>query len=143
MASPGNRPVTTNEQIPMTLHRRPSTPCPVRDVLDRLGDRWSTLVLGALAIQPLRFSALLRQIGDVSKRMLAKTLRDLEEDGMIRRTVYPSKPPAVEYALTPLGRSFVPHIDGLIAWASTHHAAIRQAREEYRAAQPPASDAAT
>ncbi|PZP60631.1 winged helix-turn-helix transcriptional regulator [Pseudoxanthomonas winnipegensis] len=119
----------------MTLHRSTAPyadHCPVRDVLDRLGDRWSTLVLQALKDAPLRFAALQRAIDDVSKRMLAKTLRGLEEDGLITRTVYPSKPPAVEYALTPLGRSFVPQIEALVAWAEIHHDAIRSARRLYR-----------
>ncbi|WP_340647860.1 helix-turn-helix domain-containing protein [Pseudoxanthomonas winnipegensis] len=126
----------------MTLHRSTApyaAHCPVRDVLDRLGDRWSTLVLQALKDAPLRFAALQRAIDDVSKRMLAKTLRGLEEDGLVARTVFPSKPPAVEYALTPLGRSFVPHIEALVAWAETHHDAIRSARRRYQAT--PAHDA--
>lgn len=120
----------------MSLHR-PTAPyatqCPVRDVLDRLGDRWSTLVLQALAGGPQRFSALQRAIDDVSKRMLAKTLRTLEEDGLVARTVFPTKPPAVEYALTTLGSSFVPHIDALVAWADHHHDAIRAARARFHA----------
>ncbi|SEM17908.1 transcriptional regulator, HxlR family [Pseudoxanthomonas sp. GM95] len=119
----------------MTLHRS-NAPyaalCPVRDVLDRLADRWSTLVLQALKETPLRFSVLQRRIDDVSKRMLAKTLRGLEEDGLITRTVFPSKPPAVEYALTPMGRSVLPHIEALVVWADTHHDAIRAARATYR-----------
>lgn len=121
----------------MTLHRS-SAPyaanCPVRDVLDRLGDRWSTLVLQALEPAPLRFSALQRQVDDVSKRMLAKTLRGLEEDGLVTRTVFPSKPPAVEYALTALGHSFVPHIAALVRWATEHHDRIRASRLAYEAA---------
>jgi len=120
----------------MSLHRSPApyaAHCPVRDVLDRLGDRWSTLVLQALKEAPLRFSALQRQVDDVSKRMLAKTLRTLEEDGLVTRTVFPSKPPAVEYALTPLGASFVPQIEALVQWATAHHDAIRTARAAYRA----------
>ncbi len=119
----------------MTLHRSNApyaAQCPVRDVLDRLGDRWSTLVLQALKPSPLRFSSLQRQIDDVSKRMLAKTLRGLEEDGLVTRTVFPSKPPAVEYALTALGRSFLPHIEALVHWADEHHQAIRTARQAYR-----------
>lgn len=118
----------------MTLHRSHAAyaaDCPVRDVLDRLGDRWSTLVLQTLAEGTLRFAELLRRIDDISKRMLAKTLRGLEEDGLVQRTVYPSKPPSVEYALTDLGRSFVPHIEGLVAWASEHHDAVRAARAAY------------
>ncbi|KFI32358.1 MarR family transcriptional regulator [Haematobacter missouriensis] len=119
----------------MTLHRSTAIyarNCPVRDVLDRLGDRWSTLILQHLAERPLRFSELLRAIDDVSKRMLSRTLRALEEDGLITRTVYPLKPPAVEYALTPLGESFLPHIEGLVRWAGEHHTAIRAARAAFQ-----------
>ncbi|WCE06041.1 helix-turn-helix domain-containing protein [Pseudoxanthomonas sp. JBR18] len=126
----------------MSLHRSPApyaAQCPVRDVLDRLGDRWSTLVLQALKDAPLRFSALQRQVDDVSKRMLAKTLRTLEEDGLVTRTVFPSKPPAVEYALTPLGRSFVPQIEALVQWAAAHHDTIRAARAAYRASESTAA----
>ncbi|KFI28702.1 transcriptional regulator [Haematobacter massiliensis] len=122
----------------MTLHRSTASyanNCPVRDVLDRLGDRWSTLILQQLAKGPLRFSELLRAIDDVSKRMLSRTLRALEEDGLITRTVYPLKPPAVEYALTPLGQSFLPHIEGLVRWAGEHHAAIRAARAAFQHAR--------
>lgn len=121
----------------MTLHRSTApyaANCPVRDVLDRLGDRWSTLVLQALEPAPLRFSALQRQIDDVSKRMLAKTLRGLEEDGLVARTVFPTKPPTVEYALTPMGRSFIPHIAALVQWAMEHHDSIRSARVRYQLA---------
>lgn len=120
----------------MTLHLSRAAyraACPVRDVLDRLGDRWSTLVLQELDTGTLRFSELQRRIDDISKRMLAKTLRTLEEDGLVVRTVHPSKPPSVEYALTALGRSFVPHIDALVAWADTHHAAIRASRTAFKA----------
>ena len=67
--------------------------------------------------------------------MLSRTLRALEEDGLITRTVYPLKPPAVEYALTPLGQSFLPHIEGLVRWAGEHHAAIRAARAAFQHAR--------
>ncbi len=120
----------------MTLHASRASyraACPVRDVLDRLGDRWSTLVLQELAAGTLRFSELQRRIDDISKRMLAKTLRTLEEDGLVARTVHPSKPPSVEYALTDTGRSFVPHIEALVTWADKHHDAIRAARAEFKA----------
>ena len=73
--------------------------CPVRDVLSQLGDTWSTLVIVILSAGPKRFNALKREIGDVSQRMLAVTLRQLERDGLVSRTVYPTKPPKVEYAL--------------------------------------------
>jgi len=105
--------------------------CPVRDVLDRIGDRWSLLVILVLKAGPERFNALKRSIGDISQRMLALTLKNLERDGLISRTVIPTKPPAVEYALTPLGRSLEDSIGALAAWATTNHANIRRARRAY------------
>jgi DNA-binding HxlR family transcriptional regulator len=105
------------------------TDCPVRDVLDRIGDKWSTLILGTIAIGPHRFSALLRAIPDISKRMLTQTLRDLERDGLIARAVFPTKPPSVEYRLTPLGETILEPLACLVQWADRSHAAIRNARE--------------
>ena len=106
--------------------------CPVRDVLSQLGDAWSTLVIVILSSAgPLRFNALKREIGDVSQRMLAVTLRQLVRDGLVTRTVYPTKPPKVEYALTDLGRSLKRRIDGLVEWADDNHDAIRRARAAY------------
>jgi DNA-binding HxlR family transcriptional regulator len=77
--------------------------CPVRDVLDRVGDKWTMLVLIAMAGHSLRFSKLHRAVPDISKRMLTQTLRDLERDGLVLRRVFPTKPPSVEYELTDLG----------------------------------------
>ncbi len=108
-------------------------PCPIRDVLDRIGDQWSLLILEVLAHGTMRFSQLERAIGDISKQMLSKTLRRLEEDGFVRRTLYPQVPPRVEYELTDLGRSFLVPMKNLIAWANTNHGAIRDARGDYRA----------
>jgi DNA-binding HxlR family transcriptional regulator len=110
--------------------------CPIRDVLDRIGDRWTTLVLQALAERTLRFTALRREIPDISQRMLAQTLRRLEQDGYLQRAVYPTIPPRVEYALTPLGRSLLERVDALVAWAAAHHDEIRRARAAY---VPPAA----
>ncbi|MFK4810940.1 winged helix-turn-helix transcriptional regulator [Devosia sp. ZW T5_3] len=106
-------------------------PCPIRDVLDRIGDRWSMLVLAALSDGTMRFSELARAIGDVSKQMLSRTLKHLEEDGLIRRTLYPEVPPRVEYALTDMGRSFLIPLKTLVGWADEHHRAICEARDEY------------
>ena len=108
--------------------------CPIRDVLDRVGQKWTLLILINLEAAPQRFSAMQRQVGDISKRMLTQTLRDLERDGMIARTVYPTKPPAVEYALTDLGRSALHPIAALSTWAEENHAAIRAARASFDAA---------
>ncbi|SHI68535.1 winged helix-turn-helix transcriptional regulator [Wenxinia saemankumensis] len=108
--------------------------CPVRDVLDRVGQKWTILVMVALHAGPRRFSALHRAVADISKRMLTRTLRDLERDGLILRTVYPTKPPAVDYTLTPLGRSSLEAMATLIGWAEGHHDEIRQARRAFDAA---------
>lgn len=109
------------------LHFDPAG-CPVRDVLDRLGDKWSTLILLALSGGPARFSALNRAVPDISKRMLTQTLRDLERDGFVGREVFPTKPPSVEYRLTPLGFTMLEPLANLIRWAEERHAAIRAAR---------------
>lgn len=105
--------------------------CPVRDVLDCIGDRWSVLTLGTLAPGTLRFTELKRRIGDISQRMLAQTLRTLERDGYVTRKVYPTVPPKVEYTLTALGRSLQAHIEPLIVWAHDNHAKVRKARKAY------------
>ena len=105
--------------------------CPVRDVLDRLGQKWATLLIMALAERPRRFSDLQRLIPDISKRSLAQALRNLEEDGIVTRHVFPTKPPSVEYRLAPLGRSMLDPLAALIAWAELSHAAIRESRSRY------------
>jgi len=105
--------------------------CPVRDVLDQIGDKWSTLFIGILGERPHRFGELRRAVPDISQRMLTQTLRDLQRDGLVSRHVYPTVPPSVEYSLTPLGRSLLEPLDGLIRWAKAHHGAIRQARADF------------
>ena len=106
--------------------------CPVRDVLDRIGDAWSVLVILLLGEHgPYRFNALKRAIGDVSQRMLAVTLRHLERDGLISRRVFPTNPPQVEYALTDLGQSLRARLGGLTDWALENHEPIRAARRRY------------
>ncbi|NJO12986.1 MAG: helix-turn-helix transcriptional regulator [Gammaproteobacteria bacterium] len=111
-------------------------PCPIRDILDRIGDRWSLLVLWSLAGGARRFSDLRRSIGDISQRMLAQTVRRLEQDGLVLRTVTPTVPPRVDYELTRWGRSFLDPLQVLIDWADVHHATIRAARATYLAAHP-------
>ncbi len=105
--------------------------CPVRGVLDRIGDKWSTLILVTLAKGPHRFSAVQRAIPDISKRMLTQTFRDLERDGLIGRTVFPTRPPSVEYRLTPLGETILEPLTVLVRWADRSHAAIKNARLAY------------
>jgi len=122
----------------MTLHRHKDMDddrCPVRGVLDRLSDRWTVLILLTLDdFGTLRFTVLKAKIPDVSQRMLAQTLRRLEYDGLVQRTVYPTIPPKVEYTLTPLGRSFLQPLRGLVAWARRNRQKVRSARVAY---QPP------
>lgn len=105
--------------------------CPVRDVLDRIGDKWSILMIMTLAARPQRFSELHRAVRDISKRMLTQTLRDLERDGLITRHVFPTKPPSVEYGLSPLGRSLLEPMAGLIEWADRRYSDIHAARVRF------------
>ena len=105
--------------------------CPVRNVLDRIGDKWTVLLLMALASGPRRFGGLHRMMPDISKRMLTQTLRTLERDGLVTRHVFPTKPPSVEYRLSGLGRSCLAPLAGLIAWAAQSFADIRDARARY------------
>jgi DNA-binding HxlR family transcriptional regulator len=114
----------------MELLARPQLEnCPVRDVLSRVSDRWSMLVLLFLEAGTLRFSALGRAIPDISQRMLSQTLRRLEEDGLLTREVFPTIPPKVEYSLTDLGRSLLEPLKLMMSWADTNHDLIRAARE--------------
>jgi DNA-binding HxlR family transcriptional regulator len=108
--------------------------CPIRDVLDQIGDKWSTLLLLTLADGPQRFGAIKRMVPDISQRMLTQTLRDLQRDGMVARRVFDTKPPSVEYRLTPLGESIIVPFGHLIRWAGENHPQIDQARLEFDAA---------
>ena len=106
--------------------------CPVRNILDRFGDKWSILVLIYLGSkEKMRFTELNRQIGDVSQKMLTVTLRTLEADGLVKRTVYPEIPPRVEYEVTKLGKSLLPHINALAGWADTHYDEIERSRKKF------------
>jgi DNA-binding HxlR family transcriptional regulator len=105
--------------------------CPVRQVLDQIGDKWSTLMLIALADRPRRFGELRRMIPDISQRMLTQTLRDLQRDGLISRTVFPTQPPSVEYRLTAMGRSLLEPLGGLVRWAERNYGRIIAAREAF------------
>ena len=108
--------------------------CEFREVLDRVGDKWSLLVIAMLEQRPTaraRFSELKRSIPGISQRMLTATLRSLERDGLLTRHVYAEVPPRVEYALTPLGKQFMQPVRGLVAWLQTHWSTIRAAREKF------------
>lgn len=105
--------------------------CPTRIVLDRVGDKWTVLVVAALAEQTLRFSELRARVGGVAPKVLTQTLRALERDGILTRKVYPEVPPRVEYALTRLGRSLAEPIDAIQDWAEAHVSAVLTARDKY------------
>ena len=107
--------------------------CPVRDVLAHVGAKWSTLIITTLGEQTHRFGALRRAIPDISQRMLTKTLRDLQRDGLVHREVFPTVPPSVEYSLTDLGASLLTPLEPLIQWAAANHTQIRRAREAFEA----------
>lgn len=107
--------------------------CDVRQTLDRIGDKWSLLVISILGAGPLRFMELRREIGSISQRMLTLTLRHLERDGLVLRTHYPTIPPRVEYQLTPLGESLLESIQAIVHWSLEHRQEIAEAREKYDA----------
>jgi DNA-binding HxlR family transcriptional regulator len=102
-------------------------------VLARIGDKWSVLVVSRLGGGPIRFNELKREIGGISQRMLTLTLRGLERDGLVTRTIYPTVPPRVEYALTPLGRSLLEPVSRLGQWALAHRRQIADAQKRYDA----------
>lgn len=109
--------------------------CPVRTVLDKIGDKWSVLVILLLKEEKvLRFNEMNKMIGDISQKMLTVTLRSLEADGLVQRTIYPVIPPKVEYKLTAMGEDLYPFIRQLTDWAVTNMAEIRQSREKFRVA---------
>ena len=97
-----------------------SEACPSRQVLDRLSDKWSTLIIYSLREDTLRYGELQRRIGGVSQKMLTQTLRSLEDDGIVERTVYPVVPPMVEYSLTPLGKTLIEPLSAICQWAEKH-----------------------
>ena len=106
--------------------------CPVRQVLDRIGDKWSTLVILMLGKHGvMRFNGLAGIIGDVSQKMLTVTLRSLEADGLVNRTMYAEIPPRVEYSLTDLGRSLLPLIKALEGWAEENIDEIKDSRKRF------------
>ena len=105
--------------------------CPSRQVLDRIGDTWSVLIIATLADGPRRYSQLAARIDGISPKMLTQTLRGLERDGMISRTVFPEVPPRVEYDLTGLGRSLLGLVSGMSAWAEEHIDDVVGARVAY------------
>jgi DNA-binding HxlR family transcriptional regulator len=106
--------------------------CPIRDILDRIGDKWSILIVWNLNENgTTRFNELHRKIPDISQKMLTATLRTLEKDGLVTRKIYPEIPPRVEYRLTDIGISLIPHIQALIDWALQNKDTIMTSREKF------------
>ena len=105
--------------------------CPTREVLDRVGDKWSVLVIVLLGQRTHRFNELHRAIEAISQRMLTLTVRALERDGLVKRTVFPTVPPRVDYELTDLGRTLLVPLGALSAWANDHRGDIQAAREKH------------
>ena len=137
LSHPTSVAITPNATLPLTSMSQINTPpidtvnCPVRHVLDRVGDKWSTLVLLLLGEKDvLRFNQLSHTIGDISQKMLTVTLRSLEADGLVSRKIYPEIPPRVEYQLTPLGKSLLPLIKDMVKWADQNFETIKKNRKK-------------
>jgi DNA-binding HxlR family transcriptional regulator len=116
--------------------KKEDTRCPLRELLTRLGDKWSMLVIHALANAPknrARFSELRRSITGISQRMLTATLRNLERDGILTREVFPVIPPRVEYTLTPLGKDLLQPVQSLVGWVEGHWEKIERSRANFDA----------
>lgn len=112
--------------------------CPIRNILARVSDKWSLLVLYTLNQEaPMRFSSLKKNIPDISQKMLTSTLRTLEQDGFVNRTVYAEVPPRVEYSLTPRAYSLLPHVNALTEWAEENMYAILKDRNNNSLAEQP------
>ena len=111
--------------------------CRAREVLQRVGDKWSVYVIDLLGQETKRFTELHRSIDGITARMLTVTLRGLERDGIVTRTIHPVIPPRVEYALTPMGRTLLDTIGQLVAWADSHLPEIEAARAAYDDKHPP------
>lgn len=104
---------------------------PIRETLSRVGDKWSVLIVGILSDAPLRFNELRRRIEGISQRMLTRTLRELERDGLVTRTVTPTKPPSVEYALTELGNTLLEPVKALVIWTQSNYPQISKAQQRF------------
>jgi DNA-binding HxlR family transcriptional regulator len=125
---PGNLAGETRAVIPTT--------CRAREVLQRVGDKWSVLAIDLLGQGTMRFTELHRAIDGITARMLTVTLRGLERDGIVTRTIHPVIPPRVEYALTPMGRTLLCTIGQLVSWTDSHLPEIEAARAAYDARHP-------
>ncbi|GAA0819060.1 winged helix-turn-helix transcriptional regulator [Streptosporangium amethystogenes subsp. fukuiense] len=129
----------TNTGVPSVLAHELPRPvpadelaaCPVGDVFRRMGDKWSMLLVVLLGRRPYRYNELHRAIEGISQRMLTRTLRSLETDGLVRREVHQTVPPSVEYSLTPLGRTLLQPLSALADWAVLHEAEINEVRSRH------------
>jgi DNA-binding HxlR family transcriptional regulator len=126
------KPQEGTPRIPGNLHE-PGDCRAISQVLSRVGDKWTVLVVESLGSGPKRFNELRRALGSISQRMLTLTLRALERDGLVTRTVYPTIPPRVDYELTKLGRSLLVPVNGLSAWARANRPAMDAARQKFDA----------
>lgn len=124
------------ERAVLSSAHRASACQAVAPVLARVGDKWSVLIVRALGPGPRRFNDLKRDIGGISQRMLSLTLRGLERDGLVSRSVFPTVPPRVDYELTALGHSLWEPVEALGAWAQRHHPEIAAAQRRYDAGMP-------
>ena len=118
-------------KYPMPLIDPYAANCPSRQILDLVGDKWTSLIILLLSDGPKRFSMLQRSIQGISQKMLTQTLRSLERDGLISRTLYPEVPPRVEYALTPLGETLCAPISAIVHWAEEHFAEVAASQTAY------------
>ena len=142
-ADPGCEPSQAVGELPVAVHdtAAPGEPrtvgelpsCRAREVLQRVGDKWSVLAIDLLGPGTMRFSELHRAIDGITARMLTVTLRGLERDGIVTRTIHPVIPPRVDYALTPMGRTLLDTIGQLVTWADSHLPEIDAARAAYDA----------
>ncbi|MDI1344892.1 MAG: helix-turn-helix domain-containing protein [Pseudolabrys sp.] len=123
----GTEPIPGNLDVPEACRA-------VSEVLSRVGDKWTVLVVSTLGDGPKRFNELRRALGSISQRMLTLTVRALERDGLVTRTVFPTNPPRVDYELTQLGRSLLEPVSALGTWARHNRPAIQQARQRFDAA---------
>ncbi|MEF3062733.1 helix-turn-helix domain-containing protein [Ralstonia solanacearum] len=118
---------------PSHIHNKPNCTDFTRELLSRVGDKWSILIVAHLAPGPMRFNTLKRTIGQVSQRMLTLTLKSLEKDGLVLRTMYPTIPPRVEYELTPLGHTLMHPVMALIDWSHAHQDEVEASRRAHEA----------
>jgi DNA-binding HxlR family transcriptional regulator len=126
----------TPTAVTKTIKDRDHTNCPIKDLISRIGDKWSMFVLVALAKAPnhcLRFSELMRAVNGISQRMLAMTLRYLERDGIVTRHLYPEVPPRVEYILTERGQGLLAPVEALFTWIEGEWPDIEKSRQDYDA----------